>query len=559
MHACGFEYVRETTGPGASAHTGSWVTDEWNARGLWEGLQRDYEDRRRPEEEIVRPSTLPVGDFLDSRIGSKAVEFVHGYTDSRPMCLFVGFGGPHEPWDAPGEYSTMYRPEQTPPPIPIPPRPGDSPDWVTGKWAFVPRPASSLALIPQIRASYYGKVSLIDHQIGQILEAFRQKGWLDHLLVVFLSDHGEMLGDHGRLRKGTFHESTVRIPLLLRWPGRIPENAVTEALVESIDVFPTLIEAAGGDPLPDSLGQSLWPVLRQPAAELKDSQLSELAHHIMLRTRRYKLVIDPQSRIYMLYDLERDPHEQCNLAAANATDNLASKLRQDLDTRLERSGYRIRRERGFTLIELSIALVLLALMASTLYGSLSLAGTSWDRGEAKAQQTGEMRLTEDFLRRTLTSQHPLRLQTVIEKPLYFAGTRDSLSYAAALPGRAGAGMYYFRVAVTPNGGTSRLTLSRVIPDHSAQGVPDFGGADFSVLADNIREARFGYFGRDPGAADLVNPTWRDRWDDPQRLPDLIRVDVTAANGTLWPTLVVEPRLAPEIGCQTWNAAARRCM
>src|SRR6266702_6688874 len=94
-----------------------------------------------------------------------------------------------------------------------------------------------------------------------------------------------------------------------------------------------------------------------------------------------------------------------------------------------------RHHRGFTLIELSVALVLLALIASVLYGSLSLAGESWNRGEAKAQQTGEMRLTEDFLRRTLSSQHPLRFQKVLEKPLYFVGTGDSLSYAAALPGR----------------------------------------------------------------------------------------------------------------------------
>jgi len=559
MHACGFEYVLETTGPSASARTGSWVTDEWAVRGLLEELRRDYDGRRSAQEEVVRPSTLPVGDFLDSRIGSKAVDFVDTYSDSRPMCLFVGFGGPHEPWDAPGEYATMYPAEQTPPPIPIPLRSAESPDWVVRNWAFESLSASSLALVPQIRASYYGKVSLIDHQIGQILEAFRRKGWLDDLFVVFLSDHGEMLGDHGRLRKGTFHESTVRIPLLLRWPGRIPANAVSEALVENIDVLPTVLEAAGCDPLPGGLGQSLWPVLRQPAAEARDSQLSEVARQVMLRTRRYKFAVDREAQNYMLYDLERDPCEQSNLAGHHSANELAATLRRQLDTRLERSGYRMRRDRGFTLIELSIALVLLALMASTLYGSLSLAGTSWDRGEAKAQQTGEMRLTEDFLRRTLTAQHPLRLQKVVEKPLYFVGTRDSLAYAAALPGRAGAGMYYFRAAVTPNGETSRLTLSRVIPDYAAQGVPDFGGADSSVLADNIREARFAYFGRDPGAAELVNPTWRDRWDDPQRLPDLIRVDVTAANGTSWPTLFVEPRLAPEIGCPSWNAAARRCM
>jgi len=559
MHACGFDFVLETTGPSATARTGSWVTDEWAARGLWEELQRDYGERRAADLEIVRPSTLAVDDFLDSRIGSKAAEFVDTYADSRPSCLFVGFGGPHEPWDAPGDYATMYRAEQAPPAIPIPPRHEDSPTWVASNWAFEPLPTASLALVPQIRASYYGKISLIDHQIGRILEAYGRRGWLDDLFVVFLSDHGEMLGDHGRLRKGTFHESNVRIPLLLRWPGRIPADTVTQALVESIDVPSTVLEAAGCAPLPGSQGQSLWPVLRQPAMEARDSQLSEIARQVMLRTHRYKFAIDRDSQNYMLYDLERDPCEQSNLAGRHSADELAKALRNQMDARLERSGYRVGRERGFTLIELSIALVLLALMASTLYGSLSLAGTSWDRGEAKAQQTGEMRLTQDFLRRTLTSQHPLRMQKVIEKPLYFAGTRDSLAYAAALPGRAGAGMYYFRVAVTPNGDNSRLTLARVIPDYAAQGLPDFGSADFSVLADKVREVRFSYFGRDPGAADIVNPTWRDRWDDPQRLPDLIRMDVTAANGTPWPTLFVEPRLSPEIGCPTWNAAARRCM
>jgi general secretion pathway protein J len=214
-------------------------------------------------------------------------------------------------------------------------------------------------------------------------------------------------------------------------------------------------------------------------------------------------------------------------------------------------------QQGFTLIELTVALVLVALIGSVLYGSLSLAGDSWNRGEAKVQRVSEMRSAEDFLRRTLTSQHPLRFQKVLEKPLYFLGTRDALSYAAALPGRVGGGMYYFRV--TASGENGRLMLARVIPDYSAQALPDFGNADSTVLADGISAVRFGYFGRDPGSADSVAPTWRDRWDDPQRLPDLIRVDVTLSNGSGWPTLVVEPRIAPETGCSTWNPAQRRCL
>lgn len=218
-----------------------------------------------------------------------------------------------------------------------------------------------------------------------------------------------------------------------------------------------------------------------------------------------------------------------------------------------------RRHAGFTLVELTIALVLLALISSLLYGSLSLAGNSWNRGEAKAQQTDEMRLTERFLRRTLAAQHPLRFHKVLDQPLYFLGTHDSLAYAAAMPGRTGGGMYYFRVAVVPSGDSSRLTLSRVIPDYAALRLPEFDGADYSVLADGIATVQFGYFGRDPGAADSVTPTWRERWDDPQRLPDLIRVDVTPIKGAPWPTLIVEPRLSPEAGCPGWNVAARRCV
>ncbi|HET9764068.1 MAG TPA: prepilin-type N-terminal cleavage/methylation domain-containing protein [Casimicrobiaceae bacterium] len=216
-----------------------------------------------------------------------------------------------------------------------------------------------------------------------------------------------------------------------------------------------------------------------------------------------------------------------------------------------------RRPQGFTLIELTVALVLVALIGSVLYGSLSLAGDSWNRGEAKVQRTNEMRSTEDFLRRTLTSQHPLRFKKVVEKPLYFLGTRDALSYAAALPGRAGGGMYYFRLTAAAD--QSRLVLARVIPDYAALTLPDFGNAETTVLAEGVNAVRFGYFGRDPGSADAVAPTWRDRWDDPQRLPDLIRVDVTAADGTAWPTLVVEPRIAMEAGCLTWNPAQRRCL
>jgi general secretion pathway protein J len=214
--------------------------------------------------------------------------------------------------------------------------------------------------------------------------------------------------------------------------------------------------------------------------------------------------------------------------------------------------------RGFTLLELLIALALLGMISALLYGSLSLSANSWDRGEAKVEQVADMRLTEEMLRQTLSAQHPLRFHKVVDQPLYFAGATDSLSFAAALPGRAGGGMFYFRVSITPNGDRSRLTLARVIPDYSANALPDFHDAESSVLAEDIGGVKFGYFGRDPDSSIASDPTWRDSWDDPQILPQLIRIDVKPAKNPPWPTMIVEPRLAPEAGCRAWDPNRNRC-
>jgi len=342
LRARGLEYVHETTGPHATCHTASYLTDDWERKGLWKIFQQDYRDRNEAGGGMVRPSPLPVEDFPDSYVGRQAVQFVKAYADPRPLCLFVGFGGPHEPWDAPGEYAARYDPAQTPPPIPASALPASAPAWLREKEDFRVWPGEVLANTARIRANYYGKIALIDRWIGEILQACSQRGWLDDLLVVFWSDHGEMLGDHGRLYKSTFHESSVRVPLILRWPGRIPAGAVSNALAEIIDVFPTLLEAAGCPPSRRCLGRSLWPVLRDPETELRDFQLSEVHHgerHIMLRSRRRKYVVDEQGRGFMLYDLEQDPLEQNNRMAAGHGGRLENEMREALLARLIEAQY----------------------------------------------------------------------------------------------------------------------------------------------------------------------------------------------------------------------------
>jgi len=231
-------------------------------------------------------------------------------------------------------------------------------------------------------------------------------------------------------------------------------------------------------------------------------------------------------------------------------------------TSTRRHGVRVRgrHSAGFTLLELTIALVLLALLSTVLFGSLRLAGQSTGRGEAKADATSSMRLTEEFLRTNLEAQHPLRMRKMAQFPLLFTGTADSLSYASELPARVAAGgVWFFRLRVLADDAKSPLVLERMVPDVGADSPPQFQGADRSVLADGIAKIVIGYYGRDSGTlASATEPTWRDHWDDAQRLPLLIRIDVTPITGDPWPRLVVAPRESPDAGCRSWNAQIGLC-
>lgn len=215
---------------------------------------------------------------------------------------------------------------------------------------------------------------------------------------------------------------------------------------------------------------------------------------------------------------------------------------------------------GFTLIELMAALVLLALMSSVIYGALSLAGRSWDGGEAKAAQVSEMRQTQEFLREELTAEYPLRLRKAADFPLLFVGEHDELRYTASLPTRvAEGGVLYFRLALARVDDKTQLVVERQLPDPQATQNPEFQDVEHSVLADGISELRISYFGRDPGAVESDAPSWRDRWDDTQKLPLLVKIEVQPKQGPAWPALVVEPRRAPEAGCASYDAQRGRCM
>jgi arylsulfatase A-like enzyme len=157
-----------------------------------------------------------------------------------------------------------------------------------------------------------------------MLSVLDETGQRDNTVVIFMSDHGEMLGDHGLLLKGPhFYDEAVRVPLVIRWPGHFQAGLRATGLVELIDLAPTLLDCAGLPPEPRIQGRSLKPVLTGDAdpANIRENVYSEYlnawthpeAYATMIRTRDDKIVVYHGLEQGELYDLENDPDEFENL------------------------------------------------------------------------------------------------------------------------------------------------------------------------------------------------------------------------------------------------------
>jgi arylsulfatase A-like enzyme len=178
----------------------------------------------------------------------------------------------------------------------------------------------------KVQASYYAMIEQIDHEFGRLLDFLEETGQRETTLVIFMSDHGESLCDHGLLLKGCrFYEGLVRVPLLISWPGQIQPGVVSEALVELIDLVPTIYDILGIDIPYYIQGKSLFPVLTGQASD--DSHRAAVrsefygainfpdqTHATMYRDRRWKLVTYHRKNIYELYDLVNDPWEHHDLS-----------------------------------------------------------------------------------------------------------------------------------------------------------------------------------------------------------------------------------------------------
>ncbi|QGJ70228.1 Arylsulfatase [Planctomycetales bacterium 10988] len=274
----------------------------------------------------------------------RAIEFIKGSKKNKPWLLSVNIYDPHPPFIPPREYAERFNPELMPGPhfqeSDLEQQEKLSSIDFQGK---ARRPEEFHAKEEQAR--YYAMIAQIDHQFGRLLEYLEQSGQRENTVIIFTSDHGEMLGDHGLIQKGCrFYEGLVRVPLIFEWPEKIEADLQSHALVELLDLSATILELTGV-PIPDYFqGKSLlpilygkeWPSLHRDAVrcEYYDALDSHFtggtgSFATMYRDTRYKLSVYHGHDQAELYDLHHDPWEHTNLWDDPAHAEVRVKLLQE--------------------------------------------------------------------------------------------------------------------------------------------------------------------------------------------------------------------------------------
>jgi len=238
-----------------------------------------------------------------------------------PFAVWVSFAGPHDPYDPPEEMADLYYDAPIPEPYGSAAELASKPPAQHGRNRgsldnSMFRIDPSLATPEQYRrwrAHYYANITLIDEGIGKMLQALEAAGTLEDTLIVFTSDHGDALGDHGLSYKGFFYDCMVHVPLLIRGPG-VPAGQRSPALVSTLDLVPLFYRACDA-PLPQTLqGEDITPLFANPASSIRNAAFSEIQGRTMVLTGDYKYVHYADGSAE-LYDVAADPQELTNLAS----------------------------------------------------------------------------------------------------------------------------------------------------------------------------------------------------------------------------------------------------
>lgn len=262
---------------------------------------------------------LPKRFHVDGFVGDQAAAWLSA-APAEPWAAWVSFAGPHDPYDPPEEMAGMYDGAPVPEPVgsraelaskPRAQRTAGTESLANSMFRIDPTTASREQVM-RWRRHYFANVSLIDEQIGKMLAALEGRGQLDRTLIMFTSDHGDALGDHGLPYKSFFYDCMARVPLIVRGPG-VVAGGRCRSLVSLLDLVPTLYRAAGVAAPTTLEGVDLTGVLADPSGTAREVVFSEIMGRVMVRDEHFKYAhyVDGDAE---LYDLGNDPDECRNLA-----------------------------------------------------------------------------------------------------------------------------------------------------------------------------------------------------------------------------------------------------
>jgi arylsulfatase A-like enzyme len=277
-------------------------------RWLREKFPQTYADlaERNDRSEMRLPAEMHYSRW----VSEKAVDFLRAPREpGRPFFLWVNWFDPHHPFDVSPEYADRYDPSALPPPVTRPDELQNKPpiqaEASRGTYAGVMPGFDSRTpeQIQEMIAAYYAKITQVDDEVGRVLAVLDEAGLRESTLVIFSSDHGDILGDHRLLLKGPMmYDGLVRVPLLMRRPGHIPAGTRKAGPVQWIDLTTTITDAAGLPALPRAQGASLLPLAAgETETPPRDWALSEFrnsthpytppVHATMLVHGDYKIVV----------------------------------------------------------------------------------------------------------------------------------------------------------------------------------------------------------------------------------------------------------------------------
>jgi uncharacterized sulfatase len=282
------------------------------------------------EWDVLNSSDAQTADGVVAHTASEMLKRLAG--DSRPFFLAVGFRRPHQPYAAPKKYFDLYPPND----IPLLDEPPDHLRRIPALAFTYPEGTPPLVEGDRqaIVAAYYACISFVDAQIGLVMQALDELDLWRNTVVVFYSDHGYHLGEHGGMwHKMSLFEPSARVPLVVVAPGAKGDGRACEGLVELLDIYPTLVDLCSLPPVAGLQGQSLRPLLENPDGHGKPAAYTQVRRAGVMgrsvRTARWRYTEwDDGRQGIELYDHQADPHEYVNRSgdAQNAAER--SQLRQ---------------------------------------------------------------------------------------------------------------------------------------------------------------------------------------------------------------------------------------